>query len=91
MPEETPKQEGILGLISKIVDFLKGILDLITGKSSTTSNNPDGGAGATGSEGQAGQATGKIDADPNQGVNTTPDGGITYDKDGKPTESPAKQ
>jgi hypothetical protein len=27
MPEETPKQEGILGFISKIVDFLKGILD----------------------------------------------------------------
>jgi hypothetical protein len=90
MPEETPKQEGVLGFISRIVDFLKGILDLLTGKSSTTSNNPDGGAGATGSQGQAGQAAGEIAADPNQGVTTTEDGGIVY-KDGKPVQEPPKQ
>jgi hypothetical protein len=84
---DKPKPEGTMSFISKIVNFLKDLLDLILGKShGDPSVNPDGGTVATGSQSQAQQQAGQIASDSTQGVNTTPDGGIVYDKDGKPVQ-----
>jgi len=68
-----------MNTFSKIVDFLKNLLDLILGKShGDPTVNPDGGSGAQTQESKVDTLHSKIDDGPSV-AKPTDDGGINYD------------